>query len=92
MKNPKFTPKAEQVGGLFQVRNLKSQLSFIISENDSLRKEVKSLNRSISAYNNELSTNNSSSVYISEIEALRKEIQNTKEERDTALKEVLLLK
>ena len=39
------TPKS--TGGVLQVRNLRSQLSFVIGENESLRSEVKSLNRSL---------------------------------------------
>ena len=33
--------------GIFQLKNMRSQLSFMITENETLRKEVKSLNRSL---------------------------------------------
>ena len=79
------TPKAD-----LQVRNLKSQLSFIITENDSLRKEVKSLNRSLSTF--ETSKSSLGGAIGGEVRALREELEECRESRDTALKEILILK
>lgn len=77
---------------MLQVRNLRSQLSFMINENESLRSEVKSLNRSL---HNTASTSLTSSVVeglTREIMELREEIHSVKEERDKAMKEILILK
>ncbi len=61
----------------------------MVSENDSLRDEVKSLNRSLSTFND--ATTNKTSI-TSEVKELRREIQRCIEQRDIALKEILILK
>jgi len=66
------------------MRNLRSQLSYMVNENDSLRFEVKSLNRSLQRT---LSTSNTSNLVeglTREIMELRNEITSVKEERDNA--------
>ena len=91
------SPKTEHSG--LQVRNMRSQLSFMISENDTLRLEVKSLSRSLKSTQsaiNDLSTSHSSNAFVEglsyELQQLRLELRSAREERDTANKEVLLLK
>ena len=81
------------------LRSMRSQLSFMLTENDSLRRDVQTLNRSLHSSQAallDLSTNNSSLTFaeglFQEIQSLRDELALCKEERDTALREVLLLK
>ena len=74
------------------VSNLRSQLSFMINENETLRSDLKSLTRSL---NRTASTGLSSSVVeglTREILALREEMVVVREERDRAKEEVLVLK
>jgi regulator of replication initiation timing len=50
-----------------QVSNLRSQLAFVMGENDSLRKEVKSLSRTLESTKSvimDMSTSHSSNAFI----------------------------
>lgn len=82
-----------------QVRNLRSQLSFMLGENESLRREVTSMKRVLDSTKSamlDLSTTHSSGAFVegltAEMQQLREELLTARDERDTALKEALLLK
>jgi regulator of replication initiation timing len=77
------------------MRNFRSKLSYMITENDSLRKDLSKMNKSLQR-SMELSTSNSSHAFLEgmaqEIESLRAEVTSMRDQRDNALKEVLILK